>query len=468
MPLQSVYRILFVLSLFFVGFNHYELLSFLGEYKRDTPMIFILIGFLVLCVEVLSTGKIHFPLRNILIQLLVLFVVWCVVSSLLNYPTIKENYFKRITGLNRFMRQMMSLLISMVIVLPFYWKAISVFSIKDMFKYVRGTFLASLVFACVYAIFDIGYNYFGFYPAYLILENVFDYLPFIKPHYHIQNRISIFAYEPPYLAIYLIGIAGWMFSYLLTAKSWLLRFFPSIAIIVLTFFSGSRTALIVIFIQLLLFVALLFKDNIFRREIKLSIAGMILVMVLSSFYMGDKLVHAVEERMERLNFADNLKTDISNKSRFGMQYASWQVYKENPIIGVGYGQQAYHNRDHFPIWSTKGNWEFIYMYQNKKEESFPPGYNLYTRILAELGTIGIVIFLTFSFLTIRISYRILKVSRVDRLQYALVLSIFVTLVGLLINWLQLDTFRSYLFWVNLLLMIRLIYIIKSNTLINNE
>ncbi|ADX67704.1 MULTISPECIES: O-antigen ligase family protein [Weeksella] len=454
MNFDKLYKIIFVLCLFFVGFNQIELLPFLGEYKRDTSMLFILIGFLVLCLETLKTRRLYYPYKTIYITLFLLFTLWCILSTLLNIGTIKDNYFKRTTGIERFIRQFISLAIIVCVVLPFVWRVIKDFTLSDILKYIRGTMLVSLVFATIYGVFDIAYNYFGIYPAYLILENIFDYLPFINPYYH-DKRISIFAYEPPYLAIYLLSIAGWMFSYLITARNLLLRFLPSITIIILTFFSGSRTALIVIFLQLFIFLFILYKDNFYRKEIKIILAGCMLLGFLAVGIYGERLVTAIEQRVESLNFSDNLKKDISNKTRFGMQYASMQVFLEHPIIGVGYGQQAFHSRDFYPIWATKKNWEFSGIYQNKKDSSFPPAFNIFTRIAAELGLIGLILFTFFNASVLFYSYKFTKITKsIDKVYYAVALALFISFIGLIINWLQLDTYRVYIFWINLAILIK--------------
>ena len=59
---------------------------------------------------------------------------------------------------------------------------------------------------------------------------------------------------------------------------------------------------------------------------------------------------------------------------------------------MGFGQQAYKARPKYPKWATENNYEFRLWYLNDKVKSFPPGYNLYTRLLAETGIIGFFIF----------------------------------------------------------------------------
>src|SRR5690606_41302534 len=67
--------------------------------------------------------------------------------------------------------------------------------------------------------------------------------------------------------------------------------------------------------------------------------------------------------------------------------------KANPVYGVGFGQGDYHMVIHYPYWSTAHNWEFKYKYKNQSDKSFPPQFNIYTRLLAEVGFIGFLLFL---------------------------------------------------------------------------
>jgi len=184
--------------------------------------------------------------------------------------------------------------------------------------------------------------------------------------------------------------------------------------------------------------------------------GFVYTVVVSSILLvvnGDKILKAVEEKMESLNFKKNMTKNISNQSRFGMQYASIEVFKEHPIIGVGFGQETYYKRFHYPRWATKNNFEFTLHYQNKNEKSFPTSYNIYTRLLAETGLIGVALFLYFIYLCLSNSRRVWKNSSGESkiLGFILMLSF----IGFSLNWLQTDFFRQYGYWLCMVILIRL-------------
>lgn len=281
---------------------------------------------------------------------------------------------------------------------------------------------------------------------------LFDYLPFTNIYLDFKGvRISSITYEPPFLAIYLITIAGWMFSYIITTIG-IKKYIPTLLVFALTFFSGSRTALIVVLLQFIIFAAIVFTVS---KRLRKIINGFLIVgggVVLILFvFNGKKITQAIETKIESLNFKENLTSNVSNKSRLGIQYTSLLIFLENPIVGVGFGQQAFHAREKYPKWATAKNYEFSLFYLNDKVKSFPPGYNMYTRLLAETGIIGFAIF---TFLMFLILYQtITSVKLRSQKEKTLSIVLLISFIGFMINWLQFDSFRMYGFWICLSILI---------------
>ena len=92
-------------------------------------------------------------------------------------------------------------------------------------------------------------------------------------------------------------------------------------------------------------------------------------------------------------------------------------------------------------------------YKNKKERAFPPGYNIYTRLLAETGLIGILLFLMILYFSLN-EIRLLMINAKDE-EKTLLLILLISLIGLYINWFQIDTFRIYGVWFSLAILIRM-------------
>ena len=449
--IRNIYNILFFIGLFFFPFNSFDGLKYFGEYKNESAAYFFFAGFIILIVELLIIKRVSIPLNNLIYKILILFLLWCIISSVINSFTIYINYFKHTTGFVRFIRQYISLLISGLIFPFFYWNVIFKMSLSEILIKTRRIFLFSLVIATIYGFLELFVYKFGYKFLYPLIK-LFNYFPFLEEKILSNGRISSISYEPPFFAVYLISISGWMFSYILTEKK-LIKYVPTLAILLLTYYSGSRTGLIVVFIQLIIFLSIALSK---KQKFLVTAITVFFVTVLCLFFVTAKqsiVLNDISKKIESLDFKNNLKKNISNQSRFGIQYASLMVFKDNPIIGVGFGQQAYYAKNYYPGWAKSNNWEFKYLYLNSNEPSFPPGYNLYTRLLAETGIIGILIFLFLIYVSIKQTLNFIKNQNQEIKILGIIL--LVTFSGLYINWLQIDTFRVYVLWLSLCVLMKL-------------
>ncbi|MCA0348438.1 MAG: O-antigen ligase family protein [Bacteroidetes bacterium] len=450
LSLKQTYYLLFLFGLFFFPFTSFDGLKFLGEYKNEAGAYFFLIGFALLLVDVFKGKPFYIPLNKTVFQVLLAFIAWLILSTLLNYQTVSENYFKHTTGFNRFIRQFISLSFSTIIFLLFFWNVLIEMNIKQVLFKIRRIFLFSLIFTFIYGFFEVSVTILGFSflkPIY----NLFDYFPFLEEDFDSQGRISSVAYEPPFLAIFLISIAGWMFSYMITEKK-RSKYIPLFMVLILTYYSGSRTALVVILIQLIFFLNIFLSINMKRIIVLSTLVLTFSLLLLATLNKDNKAIKDITKKVESLDFVGNLTKSVSNQSRFGIQYSSLQVFKKNPIIGVGFGQQSFTGRHLYPSWAVKNNWEFKKIYQESNVRSFPPGYNLYTRLLAETGIIGIIIFLFLIFTTFKQTKILMKNDELEIKVLGIIL--FITFIGLYINWIQIDAFRLYVFWLSLCILMK--------------
>jgi len=446
LTLKNLYHFLFLLGLFFFPFNSFDGIKELGEFKNEAGAYFLFLGFILL----LCSKKINIPIGSIIFKIIIIFLLWCIICTALNSIGVYNSYFKHTSGLNRFLRQYTALLISSVVFFIFYYNVLKSMEIKEILFKIRKVFLYSLFIAFFVGILETMIGVFGISVAKIPLE-IFNYFPFLEKTYF-SDRISSISYEPPFFAIYLITIAGWMFSYIITNKG-LFSYIPTFLVLILTYFSGSRTGLIVIFIQLVIFfITITPTEKYFKYITKIIVVFFFLTFSLFLFN-GDKIIKSFEHKIETLDFKGNLKKNLSNQSRFGIQYASLAVFKEHPIIGVGFGQQTYYSRFHYPRWATKNNYEFKLFYQNQAVRTFPAGYNMFTRLLAETGLIGVSILLVLIFVSVQKSRHLIKKSKDEKQILAIILLL--SFVGLYINWMQIDTFRIYGIWLSLAILIKL-------------
>lgn len=440
--LRTIYTWLFILGLFFIPFNSFKGISFLGEYQKESAALFFIVGCAVLGVEILIKKSFTFPAKNAVFLAVLLFLVWCIIATLLNLGTVMNNELKTISGLERFVRQYIALLLMCFFFLVFFINTLKSLKSAGILKLIRRIFLASLVVVAVYGILETLIIVYG-QSRLIPMLRLFNYFPFVEVSL-VGDRISSVSYEVPSLAIYLITICGWMLSYIVTSKR-IWRFVPALVILVLTFYSGSRTGLVVIAVQYLLFFGVLLFWKEHRKNVLYLFFAVAVVAVVAVLFSGGGILKKVNQKLESLDFEKNLRTSVSNQTRFGMQYASYRVFEDNPVSGAGFGQLAFEAYPYYPAWAVTRNYEYRLNYKNQRRDSFPPSYNIYLRIMAESGLIGGILFLSIIVLAI---YKSLKMFRsAATLAKVLGLVLLVSVVGLSLNWLQIDTYRIFGFWL---------------------
>lgn len=441
-----------MLGIFFLPFNSEvpKFLSFFGEYGVDTSPLFFLLGFILLLFYDLTRQKISLPISHPIYYSFLVFFIYIVVSILFNFINVSNYYFKQTTGWVRYINQLISVGIAFFMFFYLFYNVCMSLGVVKTFLSVRKTMLWSLII-----VFIVGLTQFLIYSGIsqlITFYGFFDYLPFTKPTLYFEmSRVNATAWRPPDLGVYLISISGFMFSYILTEKKWQ-KYLPFLIVIFLSFVCKSRTSLVAIFFQILFLIYFSYKNySMFRKIFNKVIFSLVIILPILIIIKGDAIYTGFKERIESLNFTDTKSVNaISNKSRFGIQYANFQVFKDHPIVGVGWGQQSFESKKLYPKWATNNNYEFKTVYLNEKVKSFPPGYNLYLRLLAETGIVGFILFLIFLSLIFYYTYKIL-VSKSEHKYIGI--TVFIVFFGSILIWFQIDSLRQYLFWFAMAMLI---------------
>jgi O-antigen ligase len=443
--LKKAYELLFIVGIFIIPFNSFSYrIPAMGEFSRESAIIFLLLGTVCFFLHTIITKKFYLPKGSLLFKIILVFMGWCIIATLLNFNYLFDSMYKTIFGYERFFRQFIGLLLSVVLFI-FYYNVLHDKTNRQILKFIRGIFTVSFIIVSIYGVIEIAIVRFNASFLNPVIE-LFNYFPFVEVWVDVNHgRISSVTFEPPTLAMYLITVAGWMFSYILTNKDWW-KWIPGIMVIILAYYSKSRTAQAVILVQLAAFIYFYIKHNQIPLKTTLRAASLGVVAMFIAFLSFSSIRTSLKDSIDGFNFKKNLASNVSNQSRLGIQAAAFEVFKNNPTYGVGYGQAAYHMRPLFPDWATRGNYEFRIFYYNQKLLAFPPIYNWYTRLLAETGIIGLLLFLCFSiwlFYTLWMSYLQNKIDGDNILQIILLISF----IGFFINWLQVDTPRVFGFWL---------------------
>jgi O-antigen ligase len=422
-------------------FNSWDGIPFLGEYYRDSCVLFFIAAFLIL----LFKKKIKLPFHSPIFYILVIFFLWALLSTALNIETVSQYYFKQTSGTTRFIRQFLSLIIAAFILPITFYNCFLNFETEKLLYKIRRVIYYSFIIVIIYSIVEVLIVKFNLQFLKKPVLNLFDYFPFVDAKTDLRlGRISSVTFEPPALGTYLITIFSWMCSYIITSKSYY-KHIPSIAVILLAFISGSRAAFFIILIQAIIFIVVISQSQQYSKLFTNIIVALSITISTGLIISAPKIISYLDNEIQSFKL-DNADHSLSNKSRFGIQYAMYEVFLENPIIGVGYGQQAFESRSKYPSWAKRNNWEFRLKYLNQNNKRFPPGYNLYLRLASEVGIVGVGIFLLF------ISYILIWCyNNINSKNNLLGIIIFISIVGFLLNWLKMDTFRIYGFWICLAL-----------------
>ena len=216
-------------------------------------------------------------------------------------------------------------------------------------------------------------------------------------------------------------------------------------------------AFFTIIIQFIIASIIFLKNKNLTRNLYRVIIGFSTVSILSITYFSEPIYNYIKKEINSFKLDDSTHS-LSNKSRFGIQQAMFYVFLENPISGTGYGLQAFESRKKYPTWAKKNNWEFRLKYLNQNDKRFPPGYNMYLRILSETGLVG---FLFFGLMLLQIFLWCFNNLKSENSTIAFI--ILISMIGFSLNWLKMDSFRIYFFW----LCLALIWVVEQRKLSQN-
>ena len=442
-----------LLGIFFIPFNSWSGIGFLGEYYRDSCFLFFSFAFAL----VLFKRRINIPINNLIFQFLILFMLWSVLATLFNAHNVADYYFKQTSGVSRFINQFGSLIIASIIIPLTFYNGFKSININKAFRLIRKVVLVSLIIALIYSIIEILIVKFNMVNLKKPLLNLFDYFPFTEAKTDMRlRRISSVTFEPPALGTYLLSIAGWMFSYILTEKK-NFKYLPTVIVLFLGFMSGSRAAFFAIIIQFIIASIIFLKNKNLTRNLYRIIIGLSTASILTIAYFSEPIFSYIEKEINSFKLDDSTHS-LSNKSRFGIQQAMFYVFLENPISGTGYGLQAFESRKKYPTWAKKNNWEFRLKYLNQNDKRFPPGYNMYLRILSETGLVGLLLF---GLILLQIFLWCFNNLKSENSIMAFI--ILISMIGFSLNWLKMDSFRIYFFW----LCLALIWVVEQRKISQN-
>jgi O-antigen ligase len=188
------------------------------------------------------------------------------------------------------------------------------------------------------------------------------------------------------ISIYIV-LHGLFFNRKIEKLRFFLYSFFAITMTINMFITGGRAGQVMYFVMISIFIFQYFN----HQKIKSLFAVLIIVpIIFATAYQTSPLFH------KRVNLAVNNTLDYSvNKNtsvgqRITFAINSWEVIKENPIIGVGTGD--------FP-----NEYQKVNTINTPDMPDTKNPHNMYTLILVQLGFLGLVSMLSIFYYQLRIS-----------------------------------------------------------------
>lgn len=334
----------------------------------------------------------------------------------------------------RWLRQLVQLLIMFSFV---WWTAFWVNG-RLRWRIVLDLLFLGALFQVAYSLAQ-GINFFHHLPGFDSLEFVFTSNPSIlsgSERLYVNNmlqeipRLRGTVCEPLYLGNYILMV--WPFLLVWRRPLWI-RWAGGTLLWSLLLLTWSRGAWLGLVVQLFLMIFIFLirrgdsrspDQDAHRKRAKIFlpwlIGGALLLIVIGDFFSGGKI-------LQRLLATFN-NQDWSNLTRLYSMKAAWLAFLESPLVGVGWGQYAFH----FPL--------LVDPMGLQSQFSWPVVNNFPLQILSETGVIGFGVFSWGTVLIYRSAWRILLQQNNLFSGSSMVFSALIGVVGV---WVQLLSFSQY-------------------------
>ncbi len=413
-----------------------------GGLGKEGSFYPIAVGVFIWLIEILFLKKsIHVPSVKS-IYCFYGFLVVIIFSGIVNLFDILELRFQGDTGIGRFLVQTGTMIFYFLVVLYVY----NIFyeEKRNPILFFQRWILLSLVLAGTYSLFELGRM-----GGNTLSSDIITFIDRLFRGGEANGIVEYFrvrslAAEASYFGMYTALVLPWVLGECFLKRSKYPSFFFLILgyIIVLVLFSLSRTAYMVMAIEGFLFL-LMFRGMVWGERKRLVVFAIIFftgVGLSSEFIMASLPKVDVAEVYESL-LSDN---NLSNVARYGAQIAAWNIFLDHPLLGVGYGMYGFYAPDYYPeeawrsveisMWATNGTgWPW------------PPAHSLYARVLAELGGIGLLVYVALLISLFCAVWRCGTTKDVDRMAERRILAL--TMFGIVLQGFNVDAFRIMPMWI---------------------
>lgn len=428
-------RLLLAFSIVLLAFNDLAIPLPLGELSQDA---FVLVVPLLLLLVLRFPGGILVPTSLRHFAAAFGLVVLCSVAF--NYQEISAAAFKNRSGFGRVLSQGLTFGLGITIAVLF-----ANFTRRGMISsIVRGARAALLVMAGVGVLELASWHSL---PVLTQLHQAAAVLIHSNSGADYAERLRTTAFEVSWAGVML----SFFFPFAILELEGRERrvLFYTLLVLALALVAQSRTSLLVVALQtaIVLWYYSRRRADIFVYGLTVAaLAGLLLIGTTAS--LRHQAADTLSNMVEYGSFApaDQVaEENVSNISRGASIKAGLAMFKERPLFGVGFGQFGFHYADHVESGDLRSyevrNW------LADAHPGWPPGFSIHTRLLAETGVVGYLLWLA---LILALLFRSLRAAVGDSTAPGLRtahLAVAMTLGGLLLVGASIDSFRFFGGWI---------------------
>lgn len=449
---ENIIKFILAITILLIPFTDLPLGTLFGELSSTAVfywLIFVL-GIWIFNFVIARNYKFYYS-RHISTYYLLFFIVIILFSIIFNINDIYTNSFAGRSSFNRVTTQLSVLLFSVFFSLCLYNLLYKIN--LDLF-FTRKYILFSFLLAGMYSLLELFY-----YLNILQLESIWD---FFDSFLHVEivraGKLRSVTMEPSFLGMYLSFVTPWLLSYLLTSTRYkIIPIFLSLYLLLLTVLTFSRTAYFIIAFEFFLFIFFYWREIIKDKKLlyNLGLAICCIAILIAAFIPADLYVFSIGEQVIMSFFSNESIFQASNVSRFGIMVSAFKMFLVYPLFGVGIGQFAFYFQEFLPTWAV--NTEILDWLNGY---AWVPIFNIYARLLAETGILGLSIWSLLWFSVLSKLYSLYKKNR-----DVLILVLFISLLGVLLSGFNIDSFRNFSLWLVLALFWKLEDLYKERGLI---
>ncbi len=450
---------LFMIGLALIPFTGINGFSFVGELQRElSAHIFLLaLGLSVFpALSILSRRNAAEKEAKALYALPLVAAVFFgadLVSFVVNFPSIQDNFFLGRTGLYKFISTNILVLYGFALAALTYFLA----QRHSWDKLILRPLAWAVIFCAVFSVFEILGRRFG------LFAGVYEFLSSIV-HSRFGElewdlRLRSVAYEPPDFA----NTAGYIWPWLLGAAQFsegrrrTFYFGLWIVLNIMIVLSEARTSLVVVsgllgvFILLRVFYLPLRQTREAEKSVPLINTLLLLVVPAAFLFLA-----LFADDVVRIVTASDRESNIS---RLASMTASFRVFADNPLFGVGWGQAGFYWSHYMPSWGFMSS--EIKGWLADPEGFWPVSFSIYGRFAADMGVLGLLMWvgiwlgLAWSVLKATLAHRA-ATGEIPFAAYPLIMSC----VCVLLAGLPSDSLRAPMIWINMGLACRYLYEMK--------